>query len=191
MSNGGWARALLVIFSGLAVAGPARAAAPPPNGGPLLISTPNQPLSFVVGSKAEIADVTPEGMNDGDLSLRVFPGEVRGHLGPEPLDLRLEPRRLAGTLGSEPVGLDVIRVGQMLDVAGRFGEQSVAMQIGRAGIAARLGPCDYHLKFSLGHYRGFVTCGGAATPVDLTVPVALVAHDDRELAAMLTALLAR
>lgn len=176
----------LCLAAPLFAAGPSEQARPP-----LLAATPNQPLTFTVGAKVRVADVTREGMKDADISLRSFPGWLRGHVGAEPVQLRLEPRRVEGTLGNQPVGLDVIRSGDGLEVAGTFGSRAVAMEIRRQGIEARIGPCDYRLPFSLGHYRGVVTCGGAPASVDLTVPVALVARDDRELAAMLTALFAR
>jgi hypothetical protein len=191
MSHAGRARALVVVLLFLSGGSPAANAVEPSGDSPVLISRPNQPLTLVVGGKARVAEVTRAGLAGGDVRLRVSPGELRGHLGTEPIDLRLEPRRVVGTLGDKPVGLDVLRSGQTLEVAGTLGGRPVAMQLRPSGIAARIGPCDYHLSFTLGHYRGFVTCGGAAIPVDLTVPVGLVARDDRELAAMLTALLGR
>lgn len=186
------ARALVLGLTSLTAAlGGVAAGAPSDDRAPLLASVPNQPLTFTVGDKVQIADVTREGMTDGDISLRSFPGRLRGHVGPEPLQLRLGPHRVAGTLGNHSVGLDVVRSGTGLEVAGTFGSRSVAMEIRRQGIEAHIGPCDYRLPLSLGHYRGIVTCGGAPASVDLSIPVALVARDDRELAVMLTALLAR
>lgn len=78
-----------------------------------------------------------------------------------------------------------------MQVAGTFGERSVAMEVRLDSIHAQIGPCWYSLPLITGSYRGSVTCGAQLEPVTLTVPVALVARDDREIAAMLTSLLAR
>lgn len=192
VSHAGLKTRLMFIVVALAVGRPALAAGSPASSdAPLLASTPNQPLTFTIGDKAQVADVTRDGLVDANVSLRVSPGRLHGHVGADPVDLRLEPRRVAGTLGDQPVGLDVIRSGRTLEVAGTFGARSVAMDIAHDGVEAQIGPCDYHLRLSVERYRGFVTCGGGPASVDLIVPVALVARDDRELAAMLTALLAR
>ena len=192
MPSGTWARVILAAFVSLTIReGTLSARSPAAGSAPLLAAAPNQSLTFAVGDKVQVADVTREGMTDADISLRSFPGHLRGHVGGEPVDLRLEPRRVAGTLGNHAVGLDVIRSGARLEVAGTFGVRAVAMSISRHSIEAQIGPCDYRLPLSSGHYRGVVTCGDGPADVDLSIPVALVARDDRELAAMLTALLAR
>lgn len=53
----------------------------------LLVPTPNQPLTLVVGGKVQIADVSREGMTDSDITLPRFPGRLRGHVGPEPREM--------------------------------------------------------------------------------------------------------
>ena len=158
---------------------------------PLLASSPGQTLSFTVGDRVRLANVTRDGLSTEDVSLRLFPGHMRGEVGVESVDFRFEPKRLEGQIGTHRIGLDVLRSGQELQVMGTFGERSVGMEVRLSGIHAQIGPCFYSLPLMLGSYRGYVTCGGQAVPVTLTVPAALVARGDLEIAAMLTALFAR
>jgi hypothetical protein len=65
------------------------------------------------------------------------------------------------------------------------------MEVRHDLIHAQVGPCAYTLPLVLGRYRGAVACGGTPVAVELSLPASMVVRDDRELAAMLTAVLAR
>ncbi len=138
-----------------------------------------------------IADVTREGLSTKDVSLSLSPGHMQGVVGVESVDFRFEPKRLEGQIGDRRIALDVLRSPDGLQVVGTFGERSVAMEVRPSGIQAQIGPCWYSLPLITGSYRGSVSCGAHLEPVTLTVPVALVARDDLEIAAMLTSLFAR
>lgn len=181
------ATAALVIGLGpVAVSGPTRAA-----DGLNLASAPGSELSFRVGNDVRIAQITREGLSSDSVSLRRFPGHLRGEVGVESVDLRIEPGRLEGQIGDRRIALDLVHAADALQVMGTFGERSVAMEIRRQGIHAQIGPCWYSLSLMLGTYRGSVACGGQPQPVALSVPVAFVAQDDAGIAAMLTAMFAR
>lgn len=156
-----------------------------------MASSPGQTLTFTVGDRVRIADVTREGLSTKDVSLRLFPGHMQGVVGVASVDFRFEPQRLEGQLGDRQIALDVLRSHNGLEVVGTFGERSVAMEVRPTGIQAQIGPCSYSLPLISGSYQGSVTCGAHLEPVTLTVPVALVARDDLEIAAMLTSLFAR
>lgn len=186
--------AMLATFALLAALGGAApvAGSPAPAQVPSLASTPGQTLSFTVGNSVRSASVTPSGLLSDGVELRRTEGRLRGRVGSEQVDMRLEPGRLDGELGLHPISLDVWRAGGELRVAGTFGERTVAMGVSRKNLHAQVGPCWYDLALTGGaSYSGFVTCGGPSERVQLTLPSALVARDDRELAGMLTALLAR
>lgn len=186
--------AVSVMLTAFASPGQPRAASVSPSTtdrAPLLASSPGQTLSFTIGDRVRVANVTREGLSADDVSLRRFPGHMQGEVGVEPVDFRLEPKRLEGRIGTHPIALDVVRSTDGLEVMGTFGQRAVAMEVRLSGIDAQVGPCWYSLRLVMGSYRGYVTCGAQAEPVMLTVPVALVARDDLEIAAMLTALFAR
>jgi hypothetical protein len=79
----------------------------------------------------------------------------------------------------------------MLQVAGRFGSRGIALDLGPRLIAGEVGPCRYDLRLEGDEYLGTVGCGTRPRSARLKLPVALIVRDDVELAAMLTALLAR
>ncbi|HVV53121.1 MAG TPA: hypothetical protein VHO06_25915 [Polyangia bacterium] len=158
---------------------------------PVLASRPGQTLTFSVGDSTRVADVTREGFSADGVVVQRAPGRLRGEVGVEPLNVELEPQRVAGTLGDHRVSLDVLRARDGLQIVGSFGARSIAIEVRPSGIHGQVGPCWYSLTRAGADYRGNVSCGGPAEMVDLKVPVSFVARDDRELAAMLTALLAR
>ena len=184
----------MVVAGALLAARPTHAAEPqpPPNDqAPLLAATPGGQLTYSAADRVRIADVTRDGITGADLALRRSPGGLSGNVGTDPVDLRLEPNRIDGTVGDRQVGLDVVRKGGTLQVAGMFGDRSLVMEIRHDVIHAQVGPCAYTLPLVLGRYRGAVACGGTPIAVELSLPASLVARDDRELAAMLTAVLDR
>ena len=192
--NWGTTITLSLVLAVAASVGLARAAIVSPSTsdrGPLLASSPGNTLTFTVGDRVRIADVTREGLSTKDVSLRLFPGHMQGVVGVESVDFRFEPQRLEGQIGNRRIALDVLRSTNGLQVVGTFGERSVAMEVRLSGIHAQIGPCWYSLPLITGSYQGSVTCGAQLEPVTLTVPVALVARDDLEIAAMLTSLFAR
>jgi hypothetical protein len=179
-----------VVWAGLVgILAPGSAAAAA--GAPLLASTPGQDLSFTVGNTVRVAAVTREGFASDGIELETSPGRLRGRVGTQPVDIRLEPERLDGTIGDHKIALDVWRSGDHLQIAGDFGERTVAMSVSVKDVHAQIGPCWYKLTLVLGSYFGYMSCGGPAEQVELKVPVSLVTRDDRELGAMLTALFAR
>lgn len=174
------------LFAAVAL-GPGRGAAE----APLLASTPGQVLSFTVGDSVRVANVSREGLSGDAVELQRSADRLRGRVGTQGVDMRLEPGRLDGSIGDHKIALDVWRSGDRLQIAGNFGERTVGMSVSFKDLHAQIGPCWYKLALVLGSYRGYVSCGGPAEQVELKVPVSLVARDDRELAAMLTALFAR
>jgi len=182
--------ALVVGLGLVARSGPITAADGPANGS-ILASSPGHDLLLTVGDDVRTAHVTREGLSSNGVTLTRFPGRLAGHVGVESVDLRIEPGRLEGQIGDRGIGLDVVRAGDVLQVMGTFGARSVAMEVRHNGIHAQIGPCWYSLSLISGSYRGSVACGARPQVLALSVPVAFVAQDDVELAAMLTALLAR
>lgn len=179
--------ALAAALSGAVGLGASRGAAQ----APLLASSPGQVLSFTVGDNVRVANVSREGFAGDGVVLDRSADRLRGRVGTQPVQIRLDPERLDGTIGDHKIALDVWRAGDRLQIAGDFGERTVAMSVSFRDIHAQIGPCWYKLGLVLGTYRGYVSCGGPAEQVQLKVPVSLVARDERELAAMLTALFAR
>jgi hypothetical protein len=182
-----WAWVVLAGLSGALALGAPRAAAETP----LLAAKPGQDLSFTVGNNVHVANITREGLSSDGVELRRSADHLRGRVGAEPVDIRLEPERLDGSIGDHKIALDVWRSGDRLQIAGEFGERTVGMSVSLKDLHAQVGPCWYKLTEVLGSYWGYMSCGGPAEQVELKVPVSLVARDDRELAAMLTALFAR
>lgn len=103
--NWGATITLFLVVAVAASAGLARASIVSPSTsdrGPVLASSPGQTLTFTVGDRVQIADVTREGLSTKDVSLRLFPGHMQGVVGVESVDFRFEPKRLEGR--SETVG---------------------------------------------------------------------------------------
>lgn len=185
---------LRVVSLSLLLAGSAAAPPTPATssiGNRLLEAAPGEVVQYSVGDRTVIARVTPEGMTSGDVTLRRFRERLSGSVGVDPIEVRLEPTRLDGHIGNDPIGLDVVRSGDSLQIMGRFGFRSVALQVEPSTIYGQVGPCWYKLTLQAGSYVGQVKCGGQPRPVRLTVPASLVARPDTEVAAMLTALLSR
>jgi hypothetical protein len=156
-----------------------------------LSAAPGETLQYSTGDDVHVARVTREGMTSGDVVLRRSGDGLRGVVGAEPVALSVDPRRLAGTIGDARIALDVVRSPGRMEVVGHFGTRSVALDLRPDLIEGQVGPCWYRMPLERGAYSGRVACGGAAEPVRLTVPVSLLARPDGEIAAMVTALLAR
>jgi len=157
----------------------------------LLAAEPGQTMSFAVGDRDEVARVDRDGFTSPDIELRRSPNRLRGHVGAESAELVLGPGRITGQIGDSPVSLDVLRSGNRLRIEGQFGSRAIALDIRPGAVAGMAGPCLYDLTLQGAGYRGRVTCGAAPKPVRLRVAAAFVAQSDVEIAAILTALLAR
>ena len=157
----------------------------------LLASEPGESMLFAVGDDAQSFHVWREGITGVAVNLRRSPGHLSGNVGSEPVDLVLASPRISGTIGDHAVSLDVLRSDNQMRIVGHFGARAIALDVQMGRIDGDVGPCSYRLPLKSGRYRGQIACGGEPEPVRLDIPVALVARSDVELAAMLTAVLAR
>ncbi|HVU49722.1 MAG TPA: hypothetical protein VHL80_03490 [Polyangia bacterium] len=157
-----------------------------------LEARPGTRLTLTVGDDVRIVEVSREGIVGPNVTLRRFPGHLRGQIRGVGVDFALAPPRITGQIGDQPISLDLLppAPGGRMRVVGRFGDRSVGLAIGVNGIEGELGPCRYGLLLDQGDYTGKVECGAGPQAVRLSIPAAFVARDDAELAALLVALLA-
>jgi hypothetical protein len=157
----------------------------------VLAARPGDSLFFVVGDRITTARVDRGGISSRGLTLRLSGDRLQGVVGGQRVDIRLRSPRIEGRIGRLEIALEVGRSEGALKVTGRFGARAVSEALAPAAVNAEVGPCRYALKFQRTEYAGQVTCGGQPEPVHLSVPAALVARSDVEIAALLTALLVR
>jgi hypothetical protein len=177
---------LLVVSSAARTAEPAVSVA-----NRLLAAQPGDDLLIEIGDSDDVARIDRDALSSGTVDLRKSPGRLVGHVGVESAELVLEPRRVLGQIGDRNVSLDVLRSTQQMRITGTFGARAVDLTVSPSAIGGQVGPCSYRLSLQRDQYSGQVECGGGPEPVILRFPVAFVARDDEEIAAMLTALLAR
>jgi hypothetical protein len=154
-------------------------------------AVPGHLLTFGVGDSVGAVRVDRDGLFSRDVDLRRVGSDLRGHVGAASVRMALGPGRVTGEIGPSDIGLDVVRNSAMLQVAGRFGSRGIALDLGPRLIAGEVGPCRYDLRLQGDEYVGTVGCGTRPQSARLKLPVALTVRDDVELAAMLTAVLAR
>jgi hypothetical protein len=171
---------------------PAPAAAPPvsPNRR-TLAAQPGEALNLTIGNDASVAHVDRDGLTSQTVDLHRSGAGMDGHVGVAAVSLTFGPGRVTGQIGDDPVALDVVRVSGALRVMGRFGIRRVALELAPQVIGGDLGSCFYVLQLQATDYGGEVSCGGQPQSVQLQIPVALIERPDVEIAALLTAVLAR
>jgi hypothetical protein len=157
-----------------------------------LAARPGNRLTLTVGDSVRVVEVAPDGIVGPEVTLRRFPGHLLGQIRGVRVDYAISSPRITGIVGDHAIWLDLLppAPGGRMRVVGRFGERAVGLAIGPRGIEGELGPCRIGLLLEQGDYGGTVACGAGPQPARLSVPVAFVARDDGELAAMLIALLA-
>jgi len=197
-----WRRLTVVLLCSVvasAATPPDAAAEPPPLppsapasiGSRILAAQPGGTMTLAVGGDVTVARVDRDGLWSGRVVLRRSGLGLDGHVGTDGIRLLLGPGRVTGQIGGAPIALDIVRASGALQVMGRFGMREIALEVGPRVVGGEVGPCFYDLRLRGGVYSGDVNCGAGAQPVALQIPVALIARDDVELAAMLTTVLAR
>jgi hypothetical protein len=159
----------------------------------LLAAEPGRTLTVRIGDNVQTAQVSHEQISSVPVDLRRADDRLSGRVGDQDVDLVLEYHHVSGDVGGQPVSLDVLpREPRALTIAGRFGSRSVALEIKPAGVVGAVGPCSYRATVRGGAaYVGQVACGGPSQALELRFPAVFVARSDVELAATLTAILAR
>ena len=160
-------------------------------GARVLAARPGDSLFLVIGDRITTARIDRAGVTSRAVNLRLSGDRIRGRVGGQNVDLVMRGERIDGHIGAREVSLEVGRSAGALKVNGRFGARAVSEELAPSAITAEVGPCRYMLKFQRNEYSGQVGCGGQPEGVRLTVPAALVARRDVELAALFTALLSR
>lgn len=191
----GWLVAAWLIGGPALGSSPAPSEEPPPPvstvSNRILAAEPGETLIFSVGDDVTVARVDRDGLSSRGVDLERSGAGLRGRVGSESVRLAFGPGRITGKLGDRDVALDVTRVAGALQVMGRFGAREIALEIGPQAVGGEVGPCFYDLHLRGGVYRGDVSCGAQPRPVQLQVPVALIAREDVEVAALLTPVMAR
>jgi hypothetical protein len=181
-----WVGACVALAAGSAAASPRSSVS-----NRVLAAHPGGSLTFAVGERDLLFEVTRDGIRGEGLALRRFPGRLRGHVGSAAADLVIAAPRITGLVGNQTVSLDVLPAEEGFWVAGHLGVREIALKVRPERIAGDVGPCRYDLTAKNGEYRGSIACGAGPESVRLAVPAAFVAREDAELLAMLVALLAR
>lgn len=157
----------------------------------VLAAQPGDTILFILGNQITEVRVNREALLGRTVRLRRSGAKMRGRLASEDVEMSLGPSQVTGQIAGRPIALDVARAEGRLTVAGRFGARAVSLRFSLRAVDGEIGPCRYDLAFRRDQYIGRLACGGEPTAVQLRVPTTLVARGDVELAAMLTAFLAR
>jgi hypothetical protein len=152
---------------------------------------PGDSLLLIVGDRITVARVDRARVWCRDVRLRLDGEHLRGRVSGQSVELEMNEARVSGKIGSQPVSLVVERFDGALRVRGRFGARAIDEALTPRAISAEIGPCRYELRLARNEYEGQVTCGGQPEGVRLRIPATLAARGDVELAALLTAILAR
>jgi hypothetical protein len=187
---------LLLLLDAGTIGVPSPASAPAPArvisvDNRILGAQPGDTLILEIGTDTIVAEIQRDWMRSRTVELRRAATHLKGFIGEQGSDLTLEPEQITGTIGQRPVSLAVQRSAGALDVEGVFGDRAIALRLAPDTINGDVGPCRYALRRRGGDYLGKVDCGGKPERVRLQLPVTLIGRDDAELAALMTALLAR
>jgi hypothetical protein len=159
--------------------------------GRALAAQPGDSLLLIVGDRITVARVDRAGVWCRDVRLRLDGERLRGRVSGQNVELDMSDGRVSGKIAAQAVSLLVARADGALRVTGRFGARAIDEELTPRAISAEIGPCRYELRLGRNEYGGQVSCGGQPEGVRLRVPATLAARGDVELAALLTAILAR
>jgi hypothetical protein len=157
----------------------------------ILCARPGNTILFIRGDQIVEARVDRVTLTSGSLRLKRWGSTLRGRLASQNLELSLGQGHVTGHIADRPILLEVARADTSLNVSGQFGARAISLHLSARVLSGDIGPCSYDLQFRNDEYAGRVSCGAAPAAVSLRVPAALIARSDVELAAMLTAFLAR